>query len=43
MVDKTVLLRQGYVVDLATTGHFLNGVYVNLANNYLHTGYLAYS
>lgn len=31
VVDKTVLLKEGYVKDLETTGHFLNGIYLDLA------------
>lgn len=32
--DKTVLTRQFYVTDLATTHDYLNGIYVNLATNF---------
>ncbi|WP_207514018.1 RagB/SusD family nutrient uptake outer membrane protein [Longitalea luteola] len=35
--DKTVLLRQAYVVDLKTTENFLNGIYVEIAK--FHHGY----
>ncbi|HET6994455.1 MAG TPA: RagB/SusD family nutrient uptake outer membrane protein, partial [Chitinophagaceae bacterium] len=33
VIDKTKLLKQGYVVDLKTTVHYMNGVYVLLANS----------
>jgi starch-binding outer membrane protein, SusD/RagB family len=36
--DKTTLLREAYVVDLKTTGDFLNGVYVQLGW-YFYYGY----
>jgi starch-binding outer membrane protein, SusD/RagB family len=34
VVNKTVLLREGYVVDLKTTGEYLNGIYVDMASYY---------
>lgn len=43
VIDNTVLLKQGYVKDLETTGHFLNGIYVNLAGYYVNGQYLPYS
>lgn len=42
VVDKTVLLKQGYVIDLATTGHYLNGIYNMLAQDYVNGGYMPY-
>lgn len=33
--DKTVLIRQAYVVDLKTTSDYLNGIYVNLSTVFL--------
>lgn len=36
VIDKTQLLKQGYVVDLETTAHYMNGIYVQLT---LSTGY----
>lgn len=35
IVDKTVLLKEGYAVDLETTGHFMNGIYNLLAIDYI--------
>lgn len=32
--DKTSIIRQQYVVDLNTTQHFLNGIYVEVASNF---------
>lgn len=32
VIDKTKLLKQGYVVDLNTTEHYMNGIYVLLAS-----------
>lgn len=36
VIDKTKLLKQGYVVDIETTAHYMNGIYVLLAYS---TGY----
>lgn len=33
VIDTTVLLKQGYVVDLETTSHYMNGVYLDFANH----------
>lgn len=30
VIDKTKLLKQGYVVDLETTAHYMNGIYIML-------------
>lgn len=37
--DESVITRQEYVVDLKTTGAFLNGIYVKLGSNF----YLGYN
>lgn len=42
VVDKTVLLRQAYVVDLETTNQFMNGVYNDMALNYVGGAHLPY-
>lgn len=42
VVDKTVLLKEGYVVDLETTAHFMTGVYLSLASNYVSGAALPY-
>ncbi|WP_205509664.1 RagB/SusD family nutrient uptake outer membrane protein [Longitalea arenae] len=33
VIDKTKILRQGYVVDLPTTEHYMNGIYGELATS----------
>lgn len=35
VIDKTVLLKQGYVKDLNSTEEYLNGIYVNMATKYV--------
>lgn len=42
VADNTVLLKQAYVVDLTTTGHFMNGIYIAVAGRYLNAQTLAY-
>jgi hypothetical protein len=42
VVDKTVLLKEGYVIDLETTGQFLNGTYVDIGAYYINGSYLPY-
>lgn len=42
VTDKTVLLKQGYVTDLSTTGDYLNGVYVRLATRFFSGNELPY-
>lgn len=43
VVDNTVLLKQGYVVDLVTTSHYMNGIYTTLASKYADGLYLPYA
>lgn len=39
VADKSAVTRQDYVVDLKTTGDFLNGIYIMLANNLYSQSY----
>lgn len=34
VIDKSKLLREGYVVDLVTTEHYMNGVYIDIASKF---------
>ncbi len=34
VADKTVLLKEAYVIDLETTNHYLNGIYLGIASKY---------
>lgn len=40
--DKTSILRQVYVKDLATTGEYLNGIYVEIGSNFYSAATLIY-
>jgi tetratricopeptide (TPR) repeat protein len=42
VVDTTVLLQEGYVVDLTTTEHFLNGIYLQMGSIYADGAILIY-
>lgn len=42
VVDKTILLKQGYVVDLTTTEHYLNGIYSQIASYFANGRNLMY-
>lgn len=41
--DKGTLLRQAYVIDLQSTGEYLNGIYITLSTNFYHGYNLIYA
>lgn len=40
--DKTSILRQAYVKDLATTGEYLNGIYIELSSDFYSAATIIY-